>query len=318
MTNSLQVDILQCSVIVPMRNAEKYIKATISNLLEQEDITFEIIVVNDKSTDNSEIIVNSFNDNRIVLVQGPGSGIAEALNTGYRLAKGEIIVRCDADDFLCDNYRLSRQYHWLKRHPDFDAVCGGFAGMDELGNSIGDFTFETLSKDITHELSMGSTRTHFGTYAIKSNLYKKVGGFRPYFTTAEDIDFQLRVSEHGRVMYLPEIVYIYRLHSSSITHTQAETTKLEYEKSARLFQQQRVNTGMDDIQRGNSKKIIEDKLSLPTSSIKHAEGIIIGNAWKLHANGEKLKALKLAFLGFRKNPMSISILKCILLLLLKP
>lgn len=263
-------------------------------------------------------MVKAFNDPRIILVSGIGKGISEALNLGYNLARAEIIVRCDADDYICPNTRLYKQVSFLNDNPTYSAVCGNFAGMDQYDNDLGSFNCGDTSMDITELIKSGVIKSHWGSYAIRKQLFNILKGFRPYFITAEDVDFQLRIAEQSQVMYFPEHWYVYRLHSDSITHTQREKTKLAYEATAKRFQQQRLSTGKDDLELGVANAIVEQQdASEPTSAKMHAFQLAIGNSWVLHAQNKKTQALRLLFKLFQKNPSSFMLMKQLILLAIK-
>ena len=309
---------IQISVVVPMRNAEKYIAKTLQSILDQQLVRLEIIIVDDMSTDQSAAIVKSLNDPRIKLLNGPGIGIAAALNLGYCAASGEVIVRCDADDYLCPNDRLIKQYQFLSINTDFEAVCGNFLAMDQYDNHLGSFNCGDVSMNITEKIKNGELGCSFCTYAIKRTLFNKVGGFRPYFITAEDIDFQLRLAEHTNVIYFPDDWYIYRLHADSITHVQPEKTKLAYEAMAKTLQKQRLSTGKDDLELGIAEPISDKNDSgKPSSATTHAMNLAIGNSWRLHNQGEKKEALIILFKLFKSNPFSLALVKHMILLALK-
>jgi GT2 family glycosyltransferase len=147
------------------------------------------------------------------------------MNAGLAAAQGDIVMRCDADDHYPEG-RISEQVNWLDAHPQYDAVCGRFATMDSLGRLAAEMATGDFKENITEELNAGKTRTHFCTFAIRKKSIHSVGGFRPYFVTAEDIDFQLRLGEIANVMYLPHSVYLYRLHDTSITHSQGNLKRI--------------------------------------------------------------------------------------------
>jgi glycosyltransferase involved in cell wall biosynthesis len=316
--NPLNNKNMRVSVVVPMKNAEKYIANTLSNLLQQEHIDLEIVVVNDGSNDKSVEIVRTYNDPRIVLIDGLGKGIAEALNLGYRTATADIIARCDADDYFCPNDRLYQQAKFLTENPDFEAVCGNFYGMDQHDNHLGSFNCGDIPEEISTQLREGNVKPHFCSYAITKNIFSKVGGFRPYFVTAEDIDFSLRLAEQTRVMYFPDHVYIYRLHGSSITHTQPKDSRVKFEQAAKRFQQQRQLNGVDDIQLGRAKEIDEkNDLSEASSAKNHVIDLCIGNSWQLHSQQQKSEAIRLLWNIYKKNPTSLNLLKQLMLLISK-
>lgn len=309
---------IQVSVVVPMRNAQQYIAKTLKNILKQQQVTLEIIIVDDMSTDQSAAIVKSLNDPRVKLLNGPGIGIAAALNLGYGAASGEIIIRCDADDYLCSNDRLIKQYQFLSNNNDYEAVCGNFLAMDQYDNHLGSFNCGDVLMDITDKIKNGELVCSFCTYAIKRTLFNKVGGFRPYFVTGEDVDFQLRLAEHTNIMYFPDDWYIYRLHADSITHVQPEKTKLAYESMAKTFQKQRLRTGKDDLELGLAIPVLKkNDPSKPTSATTHAMNLAIGHSWRLHNQGQKKEALAILFKLFKRNPLSLVLIKHLILLAIK-
>ena len=232
-----------------MRNMEVFIVETLSTLLLDNNLSIEIIIVDDLSTDNSVQKIKALNDDRIRILQGAGQGISAALNLAVSEAKGEILMRCDADD-LYPPGRIAMQFYWLKDNPEFGAVCGSFNAIDEKSRHVSNISTGELAEEITSELLSGITRTTFCAFAVRAEIMRSIGGFRPYFVTAEDIDFSLRLSGVTRVMYLPKTCYSYRLHNSSITHSQASTQRIFYEKTARLFQQQRILRERDDLELG--------------------------------------------------------------------
>lgn len=307
---------IQASVIVPMKNAEDFIEKTIQNILLQENISYEIIVVNDQSTDRSLQIVEDFNNPIIKIVEGKGTGIADALNAGYSAAQGDILIRCDADDYLTPQNRLKQQYELIKSS-SYEAICGNFSGISEDEIELGSFNCGDSIKDITDDLKKNITKSHFCSYAITKALFNKSGGFRSYFVTAEDVDFQLRLTKHTNIMYYPQNWYIYRLHSHSITHTQSEETKLKYEQQAKRFQQQRLTTGKDDLDLGIAEIIHDNPNTDATDAEKHSWGILISHCWRLHNDNNKKEACKLISKALAKRPFNLTLIKHFIMLNLK-
>ena len=163
--------------------------------------------------------------------------------------RGQVIARCDADDLYPPD-RLTWQMAWLAQHPEFAAVCGSFATIDRRGRVVASLPCGDAAEEITPELRSGRTRTHLCTYAIRADALRQVGGCRTWFVTAEDIDLQLRLAEAGRIWFEPRPCYSYRLHDASITHQQANPTRTFYGNAARQFQEKRLSSGQDDLQRG--------------------------------------------------------------------
>jgi glycosyltransferase involved in cell wall biosynthesis len=236
------------SVIMPMRNAAPYVKASVLSVLNGAD-DLELIVIDDKSTDNSRKIVGAMDDKRIRLIDGPGMGISEALNTGFKAARGSILMRCDADDIYPTD-RIQWQRQWLKDNPEYGSVCGSFSAINRRGRLIINFACGSAPSDITDDLRSGKVRTHLCTFAIRSEIASEIGDFRRFFQTGEDVDYQLRLGELCKVMYLPVDCYSYRIHSASITHSISTTAREFYEGMARTFQVERQKWGRDSLQTG--------------------------------------------------------------------
>ena len=304
------------SIIVPMHNAEDYICETLASILSESEIPIEIIVVNDESTDASLNQVLNFSDRRIRVIEGPGRGAAAAMNAGFAEARGEIVMHCDADDLYPEG-RIRRQVAWLIANPEYAAVCGSFSTIDSKGRPISDLPCAGESAEITEELRNGVVRTSLGTYAIRRVLLDRVGEFREYFESSYDIDMQLRFSEVGRIAYVPDIFYVWRVHASSITHQQSNVVMEFFEQTALDFQLQRRISGSDDLQRGSPRSKPKDEPSVAVSANAHIQAILLGRAWREHAGGQKAKALATGLRAFAANPSDFTLLRSLVALAFK-
>lgn len=304
------------SVIVPLYNAESYVTAALTSLLSQQ-VALEVIVVNDGSTDRSLERVKAISDSRLRLIDSPAKGIAAALNAGLAAAQGEFLVRCDADD-LYPAGRILQQVEWLSQHPEFGAVCGGYAAVDPKGAALVEFNDSGLAEEITSELSAGFVRTHFCTYALRTEAARAIGGFRSYFTTGEDIDFQLRLAEACRVWYQPGVHYHYRLHQSSITHTRSTAEREFFDSMARQFQSQRQISGSDDLERGQPPSLPELAASRPLSAAQHIQKFLLWRAWYEHQAGQKYQAILTGVRSALMVPSNLSTWRSLVVLTVKP
>jgi glycosyltransferase involved in cell wall biosynthesis len=311
-----QVESALVSVIIPMYNAERYIVDTLTSILQDCSTTLEVIVVNDSSTDGSLRRVHKIHDDRLRIINSQGRGIAAALNTGIAAARGEIITRCDADD-LYPAKRLMQQVSWLLKHPEFGAVCGGYAAIDAKGGPVIELESGGESTEITAELRQGVTRTHFCTFAVRTELLRALGGFRSYFLTGEDIDLQLRLGDACRVWYLPGVHYRYRLHRGSVTHTKSSTEREFFDAIAREFQKQRLLTGQDDLDRGTPPALPGGKCKPPLTAAQHIQGFLLGEAWREYRNGQQLQALMKGMRSALTLPSNLSVWRSLLSLAAK-
>ena len=287
------------------------------SILRENETPIEVIVINDRSTDRSLERVRDFHDERIHLVDGPGRGAAGAMNVGLAHARGSIIMICDSDD-LYPPARIRRQVQWLESHPEFGAVCGSFSTMDNQGNPIAEMQCGAAPAEITNELTNGKLRTSLCTYAVRSSSAQKIGGFREFFKSSYDIDFQLMLAEVARIAYVPENCYFYRLHPSSITHTQPKLLREFFERTAFELQRQRRTSGLDDLQRGRVLSTPFFDQSAPDSATEQIQGQLLGRAWREHRAGKKIRALKTGLQALALRPLNIALWKGLFTLALKP
>ena len=138
----------QISVVLPVYNEEKYIEECIWSILNQTYNNFELIIVDDASTDRSLEIINTFNDPRIQLFSNKKNlGIAKSLNKGCLNVRGEFIARIDANDIAVKT-RFEKQLKYLNNNPNCAVVFSPVLIIDENGNSTG----EISGNYIQHEL----------------------------------------------------------------------------------------------------------------------------------------------------------------------
>lgn len=206
------------SVIIPVWNCERYLQEAIESVLSQSLRDFELIVVNDGSSDRSEEIASGFlRDPRVRIINQPNSGVVAARNAGLRAAKAEFVAFLDADDMAMPD-RLSKQFAYMHEHPE----------VAVLGSHITHFTD---AKKILHteEFPVGPARVTRGlesrnTIAQPSVMLRKqmaiaAGGYRDAFRFgAEDYDLWLRLAENHLLDNLPEALTFYRIHTDSLTH----------------------------------------------------------------------------------------------------
>jgi glycosyltransferase involved in cell wall biosynthesis len=306
----------QASILIPLRNAEAFIGPTLDSL-RCDGIELELIVIDDGSTDRSRELIAARADPRIRIVAGPGRGISAALNVGLAAVRAPIVMRCDADDLYPPD-RIAQQLSWLAAHPEHGAVCGGFSAIDWLGRPVAQLPTGAEPMEITQELRSGRTRTHLCAFAIRSEVARAIGGFREFFVTGEDIDFQLRLASRAAVMYLPGDCYLYRLHEASITHQQSRERRLQYERLARVLNEQRQREGADDLDRGKIPHLDGSEYGKPDTAADQMLGYITGSAWAAHAQGQKARALAVGLRALRYRRWDPRVWRNLATLLLKP
>lgn len=160
-------EVIDITVLMPAFNAADYIGEAIASVLAQSFTGFELLIVDDGSTDETRNIIKSFSDNRIKLVAQQNTGVAGALNTGLQHATGKYIARFDADD-ICNSERLSIQYQFMESHPQY-VICGSDA---EYIDMFGAFVFNYHCVAYTHEKII-SLPYHTCPFIHSSTFFRK-------------------------------------------------------------------------------------------------------------------------------------------------
>lgn len=306
---------MSVSVIMPARNAAATIGESICSVLDTALVT-ELVIVDDKSVDDTAAIAASFNDKRIKVVGGEGRGISAALNVGVETATGEFLARCDADDLYSPD-RFLWQEEWLLKNSDFVAISGGVQTITARGHAIVRLACDMPACEITSQLLVGNSVTHFCSWLTRKRALQEIQGAREWFVTAEDLDLMFRLAGAGRVWHQPEVAYQYRLHDASIVHTQTNGLRIFYEQSATQFARQRAEGRADDLMLGLPPQIPKHDQTLPMSAIEQSRGQIIGSAWATYHAGQPNSALKVIISALRFDPWALVIWRALVVILYK-
>lgn len=207
----------QVSVLLPVYNAEKFLEKAVRSLLDQSFRDFEIVAMDDGSTDGSVAILRGFGDPRVrIESNGRNLGLIETLNRGIGLCRGEFIARMDADDIAAVT-RLERQCDYLRRNPHCILVGSERIGIDEQDQPVASFNRPaTGSPLIRWKLLTGNFITHPTVMLRKSAL--PAGLFEERYKHAEDYAAWLLLSTLGDLDILPEKLLKYRFHGQSVSH----------------------------------------------------------------------------------------------------
>jgi len=212
------------SVIMPVFNAGRYLRQSIDSILMQSYRDYELIVVNDGSTDESPVILKEFEqcDDRVRLISRPNTGLVGALNDGLSLATGEYVARMDADD-VSVTHRFQKQLDYLKNNPHVVGVSGAMRYIDDEGLPIYDFAPPTESCRIANDLRNGRGEAFLhGAAMFRREVLLHVGGYRVECKHVEDVDLFLRLLEVGELSNLLEVLLFYRMHEQSVCHLHQE------------------------------------------------------------------------------------------------
>jgi glycosyltransferase involved in cell wall biosynthesis len=204
------------TVLMPAYNAEEFIHEAIDSVLKQSFHDFELLIVNDGSTDNTEQIIRSFNDPRIILISQTNKGIAGALNTGIQSARGEFIARFDADD-ICYPNRLEHQYSFMKQNPEYVLIGSDVDYIDLEGDYL--YHYNNIGhshEEIQEKIKLYCPFIHSSVF-YKTELARKLGGYDSRAHTFEDYHLWIRFITKGRTCNLRTPLIAVRLNPGSVT-----------------------------------------------------------------------------------------------------
>lgn len=203
------------SVILPAYNAEKYIYKSIDSILNQEYSNIELIIINDGSTDSTLNIINSFQDDRILIVNRENKGLVPSLNEGIDISHGDYICRMDADDISLPQ-RLSIQINKFLENPNLDFIFSDVLLIDDDDNPVCKAWIGKDTNEIVNRIEWYNTIYH-PSVIFKKNLISKYGYYEKHSDIYEDKELWLRFKSHDvKFFYLKETLLKYRLCKSSI------------------------------------------------------------------------------------------------------
>ena len=215
------------SVLIPLYNKERYIGETINSVLNQSYKNFEIIVVNDGSTDNSLVIANSIVDDRIKIFSKANEGVSAARNYGINKSSGNYIAFLDADDLWEPDY-LERMHEMIVKFPQAGLYCCAYRNITDLrvvnpvNNESNMFLLDDyFARSVKNGLSINIT----SATCVSRTLATSMPMFRNGIKRGEDIDVWLRIALNHPVAYCKIPLMNYRsdaANSLSSNYTKAE------------------------------------------------------------------------------------------------
>lgn len=194
-------------------NGERYLRKAVDSILHQTFKDFEFIIINDGSTDGSREIIESYNDDRIVLIQQDNAGLTRALNKGLSLARGKYIARMDADDISLPR-RLEKQIQFLEENTGVGLISCHFYEIDSGGDRINLCQLPVKNEDIQKSLLVCNQFCH-GAAVFKSECIRTIGMYREFFRFSQDFDLWLRIAEKFKCANLNTPLYKWRINPQS-------------------------------------------------------------------------------------------------------
>ncbi len=209
----------EVSVVMPCFNGARWIAAAIESVLAQTFQNFELVLVDDGSTDATVSIIRRYGelDRRVVVVEKPHTDVSDSLNVGLARARGAWVARLDQDD-LCAPTRLSEQMAFVEQHPGVVFVGSAFVRLDENDRVVNTHWFPSTHDKLMINLERMKGFCPHSTALFQRDLAMQVGGYRFCVNNANDHDLWLRLSAHGRLACLPVPLVQCRGHSGQMSH----------------------------------------------------------------------------------------------------
>ncbi|MBX5481008.1 MAG: glycosyltransferase family 2 protein [Myxococcaceae bacterium] len=205
------------SIVVPIYNGAQHLRETLRSLLTQTFDDFELIAVDDGSSDNSVEIVRSIGDSRVRLIRQENRGLAHTLNAGIEAARALLIARSDQDDISRPD-RIARQVEVMRNHPD---AIAAFSYHSKIGSARGWMNADKyrMQEGALKEFDPWRDGCLLGSTMIaRTSVLRDAGGFRQEFYPSDDWDLELRLAERGKVLVIEEPLIAYRFHGGANTY----------------------------------------------------------------------------------------------------
>tara|TARA_Y100001968_G_scaffold333308_1_gene395389 strand:+ start:638 stop:1663 length:1026 start_codon:yes stop_codon:yes gene_type:complete len=206
------------SIILPVYNCEKFIEASIRSILTQTYSDFELIIIDDGSTDNSRKIIEKIMDNRIKYYWQNNQGLSRSINRGIKISKYEYIARQDADDISLPK-RLEKQIMYMNSNPRC-GLLGTWARVINETNLTNRYLIHPVKNhECKYKLLFDCCFTH-SSVVMRKSIIRKVGFFNETVNQVppEDYEYWSRVSKVSDIGNIPEVLVHFREHSSSMSY----------------------------------------------------------------------------------------------------
>jgi glycosyltransferase involved in cell wall biosynthesis/MoaA/NifB/PqqE/SkfB family radical SAM enzyme len=199
------------SVVLPTYNHLKFLPKAIGSVLEQTRRDFELIVVNDGSTDGTREYLDGLKDPRIRVIHQENKRLPEALNAGFRAARGQLLTWVSADNYCAPAF-LETLSAALEAHPEAGFAYSAFASIDDQDS----VTAIHQDQDLSHH-KMLAGNSSIASFMYRRTCQEEIGLYDSALEGAEDWDYWVRILEHFETVYVPVVLYYYRRHADTMS-----------------------------------------------------------------------------------------------------
>lgn len=252
------------TILIPTYNCARFLKECIDSICVQNFNDYELLIIDDGSTDHTDVVVKGIEDERIVYIKNDRNlGVVATLNKGLEIAKGEFIARMDADDVIVGN-RLETQIDFLENNPQYGMVGSWYKIMNENGNVISEVKSNVDESFLSLALKFAN---HFAHPAVmmRTDIAKRLR-YDKKFKHCEDHELWLRFSEVSKITNLPFFFLNVRLHSKSTCRLNQKELKISViELLSRELDKLRIDHDIEELMLhsavcfGLAPKLIKDK-----------------------------------------------------------
>lgn len=224
------------SVLLSVYNAEKYVSSAIESILNQTFTDFELVIVDDCSSDSSWDICQKYvkQDNRVVAVRNKiNIGGCATLNVGLKLVRGRYVARQDNDDWSYPE-RLAKQFNFMETHHDVGIVGGSMEIINENQTVIGKRTYNLTDTMIRKKIFRYSPFAH-PLVMFRKSILDTVGWYNIEYAPADDYELYFRIGAVSKLANLNEIMMKYLVIPTSITNSSTKKMELATVKVRRLY-----------------------------------------------------------------------------------
>jgi len=257
----------QVSVLLPVYNAQDYLRESIDSILNQSFTDFELIIINDGSTDRSKEMIDSYTDPRIRLIDQDNAGLPVSLNRAIAIAKGQYLARQDADDVSLPN-RLAEQVEFMESNPSC-GLLGTWAQILEVNTPTDrELNHPCDNGEIQIKLMFYNCFVHSSVMIRKDSL--NVAGIYPEDPAKfppEDYDLWLRIAKNFQVANLPKVLLQYRELPSSISRQKLDLMQAR----ARLMSTHALDSLLNKTATVNEIKLLVDAMTIQAENFTSAQ-----------------------------------------------
>jgi glycosyltransferase involved in cell wall biosynthesis len=206
------------TVLMSVYNGQRYVAEAVDSILAQTFADFELLIIDDASSDRTAEILASYDDPRIrVLRNETNLGLTKSLNRGLQEARGELIARHDADD-RSHPERLAEQVAFLDAHPEAAVVGAQANHIDESGRKRGSSRHPLSAAASRFSMMFGSALVH-GAAMFRRSIVRDLGGYDESYITGQDADLWSRIIPLAEVRNLDRVLIDFRVHAESVSAT---------------------------------------------------------------------------------------------------